>query len=62
MDDNEKTAILNVEVKEKLLAEFDIWLKQNLYSNRSEAIRDIMRKAINSKSFLPSKPLTDIPA
>jgi metal-responsive CopG/Arc/MetJ family transcriptional regulator len=45
-----ETAALNMEVPAMLLEQFDVWAKQNMFANRSEAIRFIMRQAINQEA------------
>jgi metal-responsive CopG/Arc/MetJ family transcriptional regulator len=48
----EETAALNMEVPAKLLNQFDIWVKENMFSNRSEAVRYLMRRAISRQEDL----------
>jgi metal-responsive CopG/Arc/MetJ family transcriptional regulator len=48
-----ETAALNMEVPAMLLEQFDVWAKQNMFANRSEAIRFIMRQAINQADQQP---------
>lgn len=49
----EETAALNMEVPAKLLNQFDIWVKENMFSNRSEAVRYLMRRTISRQEDLP---------
>ena len=42
-----------VELPRKLLQQFDRWVKDNLFSNRSEAVRYLMRQAINQGDQQP---------
>ena len=37
---------ISMTIEEDLAEEFDRWLKRKRYSNRSEAIRDLVRKAL----------------
>ncbi len=44
-----------VSMEEKLLARFDRYISENNYKNRSEALRDLMRKELVQEEWLKSK-------
>lgn len=41
----------SISVEEKLLNDFDVYLRENKYSNRSEAVRDLMRDILVKKEW-----------
>jgi CopG family nickel-responsive transcriptional regulator len=43
---DEKLSRFGISMEESLLAQFDRYCRQHSYSNRSEAIRDLIRKAL----------------
>lgn len=44
-----------VSMEEKLLARFDRYISENNYKNRSEALRDLIRKELVQEEWLKSK-------
>ena len=47
-----------VSLEEDLLAKFDLHIKQHKYTNRSEAVRDLIREELVKKEWTENKEVT----
>jgi CopG family transcriptional regulator, nickel-responsive regulator len=50
----------SISLEENLLQKFDGFIKEHQYDNRSEAIRDLIRKALVKKEWLADKKIMGV--
>lgn len=50
----------SISLEEKLLADFDRYIKKNQYNNRSEAIRDLIRKSFVEEEWEADKEVMGV--
>lgn len=49
-----------ISLSDELAAEFDQWIQERAYSNRSEAVRDLLRKEIETKRLAQDEAIYSV--